>query len=70
MILIKVIIKTFDLNIDLLKYQDYKIDKTLLNTKMYYSCVIPYEYKVKDVSKRVIRVFQNYTSLINKVILE
>ena len=32
--LVKLINKTFDLNIDLLKNKDYKFDKTLLNTKI------------------------------------
>ena len=32
--LVKLINKTFDLNIDLLKNKDYEIDKTLLNTKI------------------------------------
>ena len=32
--LVKLINKTFNLNIDLLKNGDYKIDKTLLNTKI------------------------------------
>ena len=32
--LVKLINKTFDLNIDMLQNKDYKIDKTLLNTKI------------------------------------
>lgn len=41
--------------------------ETCLSTKIDNSSDIPYEYKVKDVSKRVIRVIQSYTSIINKV---
>jgi len=41
--------------------------ETCLSTKIDHSSDIPYEYKVKDVSKRVIRVIQSYTSIINKV---
>ena len=41
--------------------------ETCLLTKTDASIDIPYEYKVKDVSKRVIRVIQSYTSIINKV---
>ena len=41
--------------------------ETCLSTKIDHSNDIPNEYKVKDVSKRVIRVIQSYTSIINKV---
>jgi UDP-N-acetylglucosamine 2-epimerase len=41
--------------------------ETCLSTKIDTSTDIPNEYKVKDVSKRVIRVIQSYTSIINKV---
>ena len=41
--------------------------ETCLLTKIDASINIPYEYKVKDVSKRIIRVIQSYTSIINKV---
>jgi UDP-N-acetylglucosamine 2-epimerase len=41
--------------------------ETCLLTKMDHLSDIPYEYKVNDVSKRVIRVIQSYTSIINKV---
>jgi UDP-N-acetylglucosamine 2-epimerase (non-hydrolysing) len=41
--------------------------ETCLLTKIDHPSDIPYEYKVKDVSKRVIRVIQSYTSIINKV---
>ena len=41
--------------------------ETCLLTKIDASIDIPYEYKVKDVSKRIIRVIQSYTSIINKV---
>jgi UDP-N-acetylglucosamine 2-epimerase len=41
--------------------------ETCLITKIDTTNDIPSEYKVKDVSKRVIRVIQSYTSIINKV---
>jgi UDP-N-acetylglucosamine 2-epimerase (non-hydrolysing) len=41
--------------------------ETCLSTKIDHSSDIPYEYKVNDVSKRVIRVIQSYTNIINKV---
>ena len=41
--------------------------ETCLATKIDHSSDIPDAYKVKDVSKRVIRVIQSYTSIINKV---
>jgi len=41
--------------------------ETCLSTKIDTTNDIPNEYKVKDVSKRVIRVIQSYTSIINKV---
>jgi len=42
--------------------------ETCLNTKTATSTEIPNEYKVTDVSKRVIRIIQSYTSIVNRVI--
>lgn len=42
--------------------------ETCLNTKTAALTDIPIEYKVSDVSKRVIRIIQSYTSIINRVI--
>jgi len=42
--------------------------ETCLNTDDNDSLDIPFEYKIKNVSKRVIRVIQSYTSIINRVI--
>ena len=42
--------------------------ETCLITKLDTSFDIPKEYKVSDVSKRVVRVIQSYTSIINRVI--
>ena len=39
-----------------------------LNTKSNYSNDIPNEYLVKDVSKRVIRIIQSYTNIVDRVI--
>ena len=39
-----------------------------LNTISNVESQIPVEYQVKDVSKRVIRIIQSYTSIVNKVI--
>jgi UDP-N-acetylglucosamine 2-epimerase (non-hydrolysing) len=41
---------------------------TCLNTISFEDSKIPIEYQVRDVSKRVIRIIQSYTSIINKVI--
>ena len=39
-----------------------------INTISKIESKIPVEYKVEDVSKRVIRIIQSYTNIINKVI--
>ena len=39
-----------------------------LNTISQQESTLPLEYQVKDVSKRVIRIIQSYTSIVNKVI--
>jgi UDP-N-acetylglucosamine 2-epimerase (non-hydrolysing) len=39
-----------------------------INTISSFESKIPVEYKVEDVSKRVIRIIQSYTNIINKVI--
>jgi UDP-N-acetylglucosamine 2-epimerase len=39
-----------------------------INTNSCFESKMPEEYKVEDVSKRVIRIIQSYTSIINKVI--
>jgi len=41
--------------------------ETCLSTNFSKENDIPNEYKVKDVSKRVVRVIQSYTSIINRV---
>lgn len=42
--------------------------ETCLLTKSVNSLEVPFEYKVSEVSKRVIRVIQSYTSIVNSVI--
>ncbi len=42
--------------------------ETCLFTQSDFTFDIPLEYKVKDVSKRVVRVIQSYTSIINRVV--
>lgn len=39
-----------------------------MNTHDFVNLTLPVEYKVKDVSSRIIRVIQSYTSIVNKVI--
>jgi UDP-N-acetylglucosamine 2-epimerase (non-hydrolysing) len=39
-----------------------------INTISNFESKMPAEYKVEDVSKRVIRIIQSYTKIINKVI--
>jgi UDP-N-acetylglucosamine 2-epimerase (non-hydrolysing) len=43
------------------------IDITL-NTYQAKNLSLPAEYKIKDVSSRVIRIIQSYTGIVNKVI--
>ena len=43
------------------------IDITL-NTYQAENLSLPLEYKIKDVSSRVIRIIQSYTGIVNKVI--
>jgi UDP-N-acetylglucosamine 2-epimerase (non-hydrolysing) len=39
-----------------------------MNTYDVQNLTLPVEYKVKDVSSRIIRIIQSYTSIVNKVI--
>ena len=39
-----------------------------INTNNIKKVELPWEYQVKDVSSKIIRVIQSYTSIVNKVI--
>jgi UDP-N-acetylglucosamine 2-epimerase (non-hydrolysing) len=39
-----------------------------MDTNNFENVEIPWEYQVKDVSSKIIRVIQSYTSIVNKVI--
>lgn len=50
------------------KYEMLNSIEVLLNTNSQYNYTLPVEYTIPDVSRRVIRIIQSYTNIVNKVV--